>query len=167
MHLLKHTKKEKPKPLVPIVSHFKVPYFRKMRGRRFNAAGDEIGASGPPKPVPDVRERENLLKQQSAAAAMPPPVDSAPFTLDNYRPLPGRVLLKRPPQITHENGVLLPEKHWRSQSWFFVVKVGSGVTICQPGDRVIFDKRGLPKPVRLGAPYHLGKAKKIISIVEP
>src|SRR5690348_2114091 len=104
MNILKSQKKEAPKPLVPIVSHFKVPYYRKMRGKRFNARGEFIGPAGPRKPVPDVRDRENLRRAARAAALLPKPEDSDGFDLRVCRLMSGKVLVKRPPPITEEKG---------------------------------------------------------------
>lgn len=166
MHLLKHSKSEKPKPIVPIISHWKVPGVRKMRGRRYNSRGEDIGPCGPPKPIPDVRERNNVLRARREAAKLPPPVETAGFDLRNYTPLTGRILCKRPPQITEVKGIKLRDDQAISEDWFYVVKVGPGVTVCQPGDRVVFGRKSKPKPVRIGQPFHLGRMTAVVALVE-
>ena len=165
MHLIKRTKDPKPQPLIPIISHhFKSPW-KKVRGKRYNAKGELVCETGP-KRTPDALARQNLLAEQAKAAALPPPPqDTETFDLSHYRPLPGRILLKRPPQITEDNGVALPEKLYRSESWFWVVKVGDRVTACRPGDRVMFAKNHRPKSVRIGEPFHLGYETGIAALV--
>lgn len=166
MNILKSRKVQKATPLVPIVSQFKIPEHRKMRGRRYNAAGEYIGPCGPRKPIPDARARENLVKAELAASLLPPPQETEGFDLKQFTPLPGRVLCKRPPPITHEKGIALPDNQHRSECWFYVVKVGPGVFQCAPGDRVIFAGKHRPKAVRIGQPFHIGRAAAIIGAVE-
>lgn len=165
MHLLKH-KAPKDTPAVPIVSHWKVPFTKKMRGRKFNARGEYIGPCGPRKPIPDARARENLVRETERAAKLPPPVESEGFDLARYRPLAGRVLCRRPPPITEVDGVTLPEKEWRSESWFWVVAVGPGVECCTPGDRVVFGRKSKPRAIKLGGAFHLGRATAVVALVE-
>jgi hypothetical protein len=164
MHLLKHAKKEKPSPVVPIQSHWVVPYYRKMRGRRFRE-GRDVGPCGPPKPVVDVRDRANLERAVRNAAKLPPPEETEGFDIRRYRPMPGKVLVKRPAPVKVRDGVELPENMWFSEDWFFVVAVGTGVTVCAPGDRVIFGKKSKPRPVKLGGAFHLGRASAVAAIV--
>lgn len=166
MHLLKHSKKVAPKPLVPILSHFKIPFHRKLRGKRYNAKGEMIGECGPLR-RPDPVARAALLRARREAALMPKPEETEGFDLKRFRPLPRKVLCKRPPQITEIKGVTLPEKQWQSEDWFWVVSVGAGVTVCQAGDRVVFGRKSKPKPVRIGQPFHLGRATAIAALVEP
>ncbi len=167
MNILKSRKREESRPFIPTVSHTLIPGYRKTRNRRYNADGKFIGWSKP-KPLVDPQEVAKMKKVIAAAKRLPMPEEAKPFDLADFRPLPGRILLKRPPQITEERGVRLPEKQWRSQPYFVVVKVGEGVESCTAGDRVVFGKTHHPKPVRLGhgLAYHIGKDQYVAGIVE-
>ena len=165
MHLLKHNKPAKPAPLVPIISHWKVPFHRRLRGKRYNAQGEFIGETGPQR-FTDSSLKKLVTAAHAAAAALPPPVEGGGFDLATFTPLAGRILLKRPPQITEDNGIALPENKWKSEPWFFVVKVGPRVSNCGPGDRVIFSRGHKPKQVRFGHTFYLGRASAVAGRVE-
>lgn len=166
MHVLKHREK-KPEKLIPIVSHFKVPFTKKLRGKKYNARGEYIGPSGPPKPIPDPYTIALVKKAYADAAKAGPVVEGGQFDLNRYRPMPGKVLLVRPDPIKELDGVTLPEINWIPRDWYIVLRVGANCSPYAQGDRVVFDKRHKPKPVKLGkGGFYLSPAKWIVAIVE-
>lgn len=168
MHLLKHSKKDKPKPLVPIISQWKVPGVRRMRGRRYNSAGEDIGPCGPPKSVPDALAVRAVKEAYAAAAKLPRPEEGGAFDLNCFKPLPGRILLTRPPMIKEENGIALPEAQWKHEPYYFCIRIGDRVTSCGVGDRVIFAAKSKPRPIKLGAGrFYIGRETALIALVEP
>jgi co-chaperonin GroES (HSP10) len=167
MHLLKHNKVAKAQPLVPIVSHWKVPGVRKMRGKRYNERGEYIGPCGPKKPVPDVAAQKAVRDAHEAAAKMPRPEEGGGFDLKRFKPLPNRVLVTRGEIIKELKGVLLPEDQWHSPQWYYCIRVGDGVDSCAVGDRIIFQRKHKPKPVKLGkGGFYIGRTTAIVGLVE-
>lgn len=167
MHVIQRTKAPESRPFIPVTENWAIPGHRKTRQKRYNAKGEFIGWSKPA-PVIDPTEAARVKQAQADAAKIPLPEEAKAFDLATFRPLEGRILLKRPPQITEENGVALPEKLYRSQPYFIVVAVGAGVVECVPGDRAIFYKNHRPKPVRFGhgQNYHIGRVRYLEGIVE-
>lgn len=167
MHLLKHSKPVKAAPIVPIVSRWKIPFYRKMRGKRFNAAGKYIGPSGPRKPHPDPLVERAIKEAHAAAAKLPRPVEGGGFDLRRFTPLPNRILVIRGPEIKEEKGIALPENKWRHEQYYIVVRIGPDITDCQVGDRVIFQKKHKPKSVRLGPKtFYIGRETALVAIWE-
>lgn len=161
MNILKSSKRAEAKPFIPTVEHWAVPGHRKVRNKRYNSRGEFIGYSKPA-PVIDTVDVANVKKAVEAAKSMPAPQEFKPFDIATFSPMPGRLLVKRPPPITHVGGIELPAKDQKSQPYFVVVKVGDRVLVCKPGDKVVFSRGHNPKPVRLGAPYHIGSAAAIV-----
>lgn len=166
MHVLKH-RAPKPEKLVPVVSHWKVPFTKKMRGKKYSATGEYLGPSGPPKPIPDPYTIAIVKQAYEEAAKLGPVIDGGEFDLNRFRPMPGKVLVVRPPMIKEEKGIALPEMQWKHESYFIVLSVGRGVTDYAQGDRVVFDKRHKPKAVKLGrGGFYLSPAKWIVAVVD-
>ena len=167
MHVLKHRDK-KPAPLVPIVSVWKVPGVRKMRGKRFNVKGEYVGPCGPPKPVPDVTAQKAVREAYAAAARMGPIEEGGGFDLATFTPYRDKILVVRGPWIKEEGGVLLPESKWRHEPYYFVIRVGPLVRNCSVGDRVLFQKKHRPKDARLGGGgFYISRDAVVVGIVEP
>jgi hypothetical protein len=165
MHLLRYpTKTPKPKPFIPIHSHWEVPEYRRLRGRRYDAAGKFLYETGAKKRA-DPIEREAVLAAQREAKRKPAPVERAAFSLDSLTLMRGRILLARPPQITEEKGVRLPENKVRSQPYFNVVKVAPDVTVCRPGDRIVLQKGHKPKDVRLQGTKYIALAVHVVALM--
>lgn len=165
MHVLKHGKTPKPAPVVPILSHFKVPHHRRLRGRRYDANGKFMYETGPKRTI-DVAAQRALRDAYAAAAKMPRPEEGGAFDLNRYHPLPGKVLLKRGPLITEEKGVAIPEDQQRFVSWWFVIRVGANVVNCDVGDRVVLQKKHKPKQARLGeGRFHIARDACVVGIV--
>lgn len=164
MHFLKH-KEAKPKPFITTTEIFAVPGHRRVRNKRYNAKGEFIGYSKP-RPVIDTTDVANVKKALAEAKGKPMPAEAKPFDLSTFRPLPGRLLLKRPPPITHVGGIELAPADQKSQPYFDVVMIGAGVTVCRPGDKVVIKKSHNPKPVRLGHGnnFHIGLASNVVAI---
>lgn len=165
MHLLKHTKTPKDRPAVPIRTIWEIPSFRRERGKRYDKNGKFVCNTGL-KHRPDPRVAKAIKDAVAAARKLPMPVEVVDFDLSTFTPLAGRILLKRPPAVKTEGGVQLPEGKERSESWFYVVKTGPGVTLCAPGDRVVMNRNHRPKPVRLGKPFHIGRESGVAAIVD-
>lgn len=167
MHLLQSSKPKKAQPIVPIVSHWKVPGIRKMRGKRFNVAGVCIGTCGPRKPYPDPAVERAIKEAHAAAAKMPRPVEGGGFDLQRFLPLPNRILVIRGPEIKEAKGIALPEDKWRHEQYYIVVRIGPNITDCQVGDRVIFQQKHKPKSVRLGPKtFYIGRETALVAILE-
>lgn len=167
MHLIQSSKKVAHAPIVPIVSHFKVPFHRRLRGRRFDHRGKFLCETGP-KRVIEPSIVKAVKEAFAAAAKMPKPEEGGGFDLGTYHPLPSRILVVRGPQIKEEKGVLLPETKWRHEPQYIVIRVGREVTIVAPGDQVIFHKKHKPKSVRLGsATFYIGRVTALVATLEP
>jgi len=163
MHLLKH-KTPKDKPFINVHSHWEVPEYRRLRGRRYNADGKFIGVTGLKNRFSESEQRA-VRAAAKAASKLPPPRDTDGFDLRAFTPLTGRVLVRRPPPITEEKGVKLPETKWRSPQHFEVVAVGPGVLCCQAGDHVVFQKGHRPKELWLGTKFYMGRAACVAAIL--
>lgn len=167
MHLLKSSKPQAVAPMVPIVSRWKVPGVRKMRGKHYNAAGDLIGTCGPRKPIPDPAVARAIKEAHEAAAKLPRPQEGGGFDLSRFHPLPNRILVIRGPQIKEEKGIALPEDKWRHEQYYIVVRIGPSITECQVGDRVVFQKKHKPKSVHLGPKvFYIGRETALVAIWE-
>lgn len=165
MHLLKH-RDPKPKALMKCLSNTFVPSHRRLRCRRFDEHGNFLGITNPPK-APNPIEQENVRRAIKAGHAMPLPThDSDSFDLRRYRPLPGKILLKRPPPVAIENGVSIPEARQKPPGWWTVISVGAGVTVCEVGQRVVIGRGHKPKSIKLGQPFHLALAGAVVGIIE-
>lgn len=168
MNILPSQKKAAPKSVVPIVSTFRVPHYRRMRGRRYNARGVDIGPCGPRKPIPDPHTQRLIERAWAEAAAKLAPEEGAAFDLAVFRPMPGKLLLVRRELITEEAGVALPENKHYHRPGYIVVKVGDRVTDCAAGDIVLFQKRTKPKSVRLGGNpgFYIANESSLVAILE-
>src|SRR5687767_5636584 len=126
MHLIRN-KPAKPEPFIPVRSIWEIPEYRRPRGKRYDANGKLVCVTGARNRI-DSSEQKKLIAAEKAARRLKKPVDTTEgFDMERFSPLPGRILCRRPPQIAHERGIQLPEKHWRSEPFFIVVKVGPGV----------------------------------------
>lgn len=166
MNILKH-KEAKASPLVPIVTQWKIPFTKRLRGRKFNSRGEYIGLSGPPKPIPDPYTIKLVKAAHADAAKHGPVIEGGEFDLNRYRPMPGKVLVVRPPPIKEIDGIVLPEEQWTFPPFFIILRVASNITDYAAADRVLFDKRHKPKPIKLSkGGFYLSPAKWIIGFVE-
>lgn len=162
MHLIRSSKPAVEKPFIRTRRSYEVPHYRLERGKRY-INGKFVGICGPKNKVNGV-EQKALREAEAKARKMPSPVEELPFDFDSFTLLPGRVLLKRPPQITQIGGIDLPPENYASEPFFYVVKVAPNVTCCQPGDRVIFGKNHNPKQVRCGRPLHIARESGIAAV---
>lgn len=165
MHVIHRTKEEKPRDFIRTESTFSIPGHRKTRNRRYDAHGNFLGLSRP-KPIPNPVIQAKVRRAMAEGAAKGLPAPEVPFDMSTYRPLPGRVLVERAPKITELKGVALPEEQWKQQPYFVCVAIGSGVTRCSPGDRVVFAKGWRPKEAWLGRKFYLGREEAVVGIVE-
>jgi hypothetical protein len=164
MHLLKH-KPKKEKPFIPIRHIFEVPEFRRLHGRRYDKDGKFVCVTGLKNQINEIEQRA-VIAAKKAGRKKGKPIEHGKFDVTTFTPARNRVLLKRPPQITEEKGVQLPEEHYRSQPWFYVVRIGPEVTVCKPGDRVIIQKKHRAVPVWIDAPFHFVRETGIAAIVD-
>lgn len=166
MHIPKAKfKPRKDKPFIPIHSHWEVPEYRRLRGKRYDTSGKFVGLTGRQN-RPDPIEREAVKLAQRAAKKMAPPVEYEGFKLESLTLLPGRILLKRPKQITEINGLELPRSQVRSEPYFYVIKVAPDVTGVAPCDRVVIGKGHKPKDVRIGRPLYIARASHVVATIE-
>lgn len=166
MHLLQHSKTEKANPLIPIVSQWKVPGIRKMRGRRYKD-GIDVGPCGPPKPVPDVAAIMAVKKAYVDAAKKGRPVEGGGFDLNSLKLTSGRVLVTRGESIKEEGGVVLPENQWKSAPGWIVLRVAPDVREIGVGDRVLLQAKHKVQPVDLGGVrFFLTRARVVVAILE-
>lgn len=165
MHLLKNTPK-KDAPLIPIVSQWKVPGVRKMRGRRYRD-GVDVGPCGPPKPVPDVAAIQAVKKAYAEAAKKGRPMEGGGFDIRTLKLTRGRVLVTRGTLIKEEGGIALPENQWRSAPGWIVLRTAPDVTCCGVGDRVLLQAKHKCQPVDLGGcRFFLTRARVVVGILE-
>jgi hypothetical protein len=165
MHLLKNTPK-KDAPLIPIVSQWKVPGVRKMRGRRYRD-GVDIGPCGPPKPVPDVAAIMAVKKAYAEAAKKGRPTEGGGFDLNTLKLTSGRELVTRGQLIKEEGGIELPEAQWKHAPGWIVLRVAPDVKSIGVGDRVLLQAKHKAKPVDLGGcRFFLTRAAVVVGIVE-
>jgi hypothetical protein len=164
MHLIKNRDK-KPEPLVPIVSRSSVPAFRKLRGKRYNSKGEFIGNTGTKK---FIDEREVARVKQAMAEAKPV-LEPEVALMDRYRPMPGKLLLRRAPMVTSIGGVAIPDDQQKPGLGFIVVKVGDGVDGIAPGDRVVVNHAAPPRRIRffpgLAGLHYISHRKFVIGLV--
>lgn len=167
MNILPSQKKAAPKSVVPIVSQWRVPGVRRMRGLRYNTRGECIGVCGPRKPVPDKHTQQIIERAYAEAAKKPMPQEGGAFDLAKFKPLLGNLLIVRGPEIKEINGVAVPESTTRHEFWWVVVRVGDGVDGCGVGDRVILHKKTKPKQVRLGeGKFYLTRETVVVAVLE-
>lgn len=165
MHLLKNAPK-KDAPLIPIISQWKVPGVRKMRGRRFRN-GVDIGPCGPPKPVPDVAAIQAVKKAYADAAKKGAPTEGGGFDINRLKLTRGRVLLTRGQPIKEEGGIALPEDQWKHAPGWIVLRVAPDVKSIGVGDRVLLQAKHKAKPVDLGGTrLFLTRAAVVVGILE-
>lgn len=166
MHVITRHRDPKPKPFLDGITHHYQPSYRRLRGKRYNGKGECIGVTGRRHTI-EPREVAALKAAEARARLLPPiPHDSGTTSYRNFRPLPGRVLVMRPPQITVENGVTLPESMWRHPQHFIVVAVGAGVTCCLPGESVIFQKNHRPKEAWMIRKFYLGRETGVAAVLD-
>lgn len=167
MHLVPSSKPQKAKPLVPIVSQWKVPFHRRMRGKRFNARGEFIGPSGPPKPVPDVAAIKAVKAAYAAAARKGLPQEGSGFDLGALKLTAGRILVARGRTIKEEGGIALPEAQWKHAPGWIVICVAPDVECCAAGDRVLFAAKHKVQPIDLGGVrLFLSRAGVVVGLIE-
>lgn len=165
MHLLKH--KDAPKaPLIPTRSVFWRPEHPRLKGRRYNARGEFMHATGPKIAIDPVQVR-NMKERIARETARPVGPEWKPFDVASYQPLRGMMLMKRPEPIKELNGLLLAEKDWIFPPGFIVVRVGAGVDY-SPGQRVVLQRKHRPWAFKLDGigQHYLARAKMVVGVIE-
>lgn len=157
-------KAKAPRPFIPIHSHWEVPEFRRLRGIRYNSDGKAIAKTGLKNTINAV-EQKALIQATKKAARMGPPAEGDSVTLESFTPLPGRILLRRPPPVTKAGGLELPEDKWHSEPFFYVVKVGPGCSFCEPLQRVVLKRRHKPKEFWMGKKFYMGRERDVVALI--
>lgn len=164
MHLIKRSRDQAPRDLIPTHSIFARLGPKLTRNKRY-VKGEFVGYSRPLPPIdPLVVARVKAAHARGKALGKPEP--EVPFDMTRYRPLPHKVLVSRGPLITHLNGVAIPDEKQKSAPWWVVVAIGESVTACAVGDRIVCGRGFRPKECWLGKKYYACHEEAVVGIVE-
>lgn len=91
--------------------------------------------------------------------------------IEKFKPLPGRVLIKRDPeQEKISQGLVIPESARKSPLWVTVLAVGEGTEV-KAGDRIIVGRPYVEKSIEAkitlnGEEYSVIREKQILAVLE-